>query len=197
MKTILFLVAVMLFSSANAQEYRKFKAGLALGFANSTSVRAASLEAAYRINDRMAIGYRHETASLQSNSVYSKSVYYQIYFSGFHKKFRPFVSLGAGQFTPSTDMNGGCGTPHADRNVGIEQKIGIFTRVGFDVGHFSFSIDSNLAERSKSMVESNLQPSDAAYHDPYVQYLSNTYVAVKLGFFFGGGKKKVKNEALK
>lgn len=190
MKTILVISTILIFGSTAAQEYKRFKAGLSLGFTGRHSPAAGAFDAAFRINDYIAIGYRGEIADIQTNTIRSKSIYYQQYLSRFHKKFRPFASVGLGQFTPATDMVGGCGTPHMDHNVDIQTKFGIFTRVGFEVGHFTLMVDVNLAPRSKSTVLSSLQPTDAAYHDPYVQYLTNSYATVKLGFFFWGGKKK-------
>lgn len=192
MKNIVVVIAILIFSSASAQEYKRFKAGLSLGFMGKNSPAAGALEAAFRINDYMAIGYRGEMADIGANTIRSKSIYFQKYFSRFHGKFRPFASVGLGQFTPSTDMAGGCGGPHPDYNVGIRSKVGIFTRVGFEVGHFTLMADVNLAPRSRSTVMSSLQPTDTGYHDPYVQYLSNSYVTLKVGFFFWGGKKKPK-----
>ncbi|HTH57698.1 MAG TPA: hypothetical protein VL728_16745 [Cyclobacteriaceae bacterium] len=190
MKTILIVVAILAFTSASAQEYKRFKAGLSLGYINKNSPAAGAFDAAFRINDYMAIGYRGEMADIQTNTIRSKSIYFQRYFKNFRGKFRPFASFGVGQFTPSTDMVGGCGSPHADHNVGIQKKVGLFTRIGFEVGHFTLMADANVAPKSKSTVMSSYLPTEAGYHDPYVQYLTNSYVTVKLGFFFWGGKKK-------
>ncbi|MBS1682076.1 MAG: hypothetical protein JST48_10210 [Bacteroidetes bacterium] len=196
MKYTPFIAAMLFFCTVHAQEYNKVKIGFTLGYLNRDQPFTASLEGGYRINDKMLIGYRTEFAAASDHNIKSKSLFYQIYFSGFTKKFRPFVSLGVGQYTPSTDMAGGCGMPQANRNVNIEKKIGAFSRIGFDLGHFSLMVDANFVAKSKSILESNLSPTDGAYHTPYVQYLSNSYVTLKLGFYFGGGKKKVKAEKI-
>ena len=60
MKTMLFIVAVAFVHSAYAQEYKKLKIGLGVGL---TRPRAVSAEAAYRLNDRMTVGYRLEYGS--------------------------------------------------------------------------------------------------------------------------------------
>jgi outer membrane protein W len=190
MKTIFIAAAVLLFSSVQAQQYKPFRAGIGFSYLNHNKPIAFAFDAGFRLNDYMLIGYRGEYAELQSNSIKSKGIYFQSYFLRFHGMFRPFVSAGLAQFTPTTDMTGGCGAPQPDRNVDIEKKIGIFTKVGFDLGHLSLSVETNLAARSKSIVQSNLQPTDARYHDPYVQYLTNSYATIKLSFFFWGGKKK-------
>lgn len=192
MRAIIIGVVAFLFHSVNAQEYRKFKVGGYVGYLNRYQPIAASYELAYRLNDRMSIGYRGEYAANISISIASKGLYYQFYFSGY-KKIRPYFSLGLAQYSPNTDMAGGCGAPHVSSNVSIEKKIGAFARVGFDLGHLSLMVDANLAPNSKSTVITNLPPTDANYQAPYTQYLSNSYLTFKVGFFIGGGKRKLKN----
>jgi hypothetical protein len=71
MKITLFIATIALYGSAYAQEYKKIKIGFTVGAFNSSLVGAACVDGAYRLNDRMAVGYRMETAALTNNSVNS------------------------------------------------------------------------------------------------------------------------------
>ena len=186
MKIALFIAALAFTCSVYGQEYRKLRMGISVGAFSPALPRAAAIEGAYRLSDRMAVGYRFETASLRHNSVNSSGFYYQFYWG--RKNFRPFVTLGVAQFTRG-EMSGGCGAPTTEHRVDTEKKIGIFPGVGFDIGHFSFIVDASLAAKSKSTIESTLQTSDINYHAPYTEYLTNSYVTVKIGFYIGGRKK--------
>jgi hypothetical protein len=191
MKTVLFIVTFVFMHAANAQEYKKFKVGFGAGFVNPALPSAVSVEAAYRLNNRMTVGYRLESVSLANNSVNSSGLYYQFYFSRYKNYFRPFLSLGVAQFSPG-DMSGGCSSPTISQRINTEKKIGIFPSVGFDLGHVSIMLDANLAPQSKSTIVSTLPTDDINYQPPYTQYLTNSYVTLKLVFFIGGGKKKFK-----
>jgi OmpW family len=184
----IFLIACM---TADAQEFRKFRVGFGVSYLPSDKgAAAASLEVSYRLKDNILIGFRGENAMLPNSSVHSQSLNLQYYFTG-NKNFRPFVGVGAGMFRPSM-MSGGCGSPGTDHVLNTETKFGFYPRIGFDFHHFSMTLDWNIASSSKSMVGNGLSPTENGYDPPHAQYLSNNYVALKLGFFIGGGKRKAR-----
>ncbi|WP_374951593.1 outer membrane beta-barrel protein [Mucilaginibacter sp.] len=186
MKKFLLAVAVfatfILNASAQSENFRAFKVDISLGYAspaNSTNSSSGgvsfSLHPHYRLTDQFAVGIRAEAAllayqngdefdnfsSIASLNSYSLTAEYYLMDGG----FRPFIGAGGGIFTQSAiqvvDANG-------DTNVSgtlLESKFGAFPEVGFEVGHFRVSGDYNFL------------PNKAGY------------LGVKMGFFFGGGRK--------
>lgn len=111
------------------------------------------------------------------------------------KDFRVFVGLGAGDFFSRHDNplititlpNG----QQVDGNVieTTQGKGGFYPRIGFEYHHFSVIIDYNFIYRKFLRF---------AYFDPLLNqslpgvylYRSDNYLSFKIGYYFGGGKKK-------
>jgi hypothetical protein len=53
--------------------------------------------------------------------------------------------------------------------VAAANKIGFYPRVGFDAGHFTVNLDYNIV--------------------PETAGIKNSYLGIRIGGFFGGGKK--------
>jgi len=196
MKRVLLLVAVVLLvgSGAMAQDYKKFKVGLGLGYAVPSKGSGGVLlylEPMYRIQDNLTVGLRIETAalvgeiptgasgSLDASAVGSYTLNGQ-YYLGSGSSFRPFVGVGLGMFSvaaASTDING--------TNVQIaaaSTSFGFYPRIGFDLGHFNLSIDYNLIpEQTSSLNLGGLG---------LITTTQNfSYIGIRIGASIGGGKK--------
>jgi outer membrane protein W len=116
------------------------------------------------------------TSSLDVSFAGSNTLFGQYYFN--NNNFRPFVGVGFGLFNVASasvsSANGGEVYEAID-----ESKFGFYPRVGFDAGHFTLSLDYNLvgASTSKSTSSNNTIES------------KNSYIGIRLGGFFGGGRK--------
>ena len=78
-------------------------------------------------------------------------------------RFRPFVGAGVGVYrNASMDINSDSDTPETST------QFGFAPRAGFELGHFRTAIEYNVAGKSGE--------------------ISNNYLGIKLGFFFGGGR---------
>lgn len=181
--TVAFLIAVTAAGSI-AQEYKAFRVGLGLGYANASGKGAKggvlwALEPGYRINDQILANLRIEgavigrgytdetTASVDVAALGSYTLNGQYYFN--NNNFRPFVGAGFGMYSLAAvsvemDPNGnGGGT------VAAATKFGFYPRVGFDAGHFTLNLDYNLV--------------------PETNGIKNSYLGIRIGGFFGGGRK--------
>jgi hypothetical protein len=71
-----------------------------------------------------------------------------------------------------------------------DDKFGFYPRVGFDVGHFTVTLDYNIVPPSRVRVTTS-QPSQPVTitNNDY----QNSYLGLKVGFFLGGGRKKEKD----
>ena len=185
---ILFLLLIATGSVTNAQEFKKFKVGLGVGYASTGSEGAMGgllfyLEPAYRISDAISLGLRLEgalvlrgfsqsvsTFELDAAVIRSYTINGQYYFS--NNTFRPYAGFGLGIFSltaiKSTDPNGTTAV------VGTaESKFGVYPRVGFDLGHFNMSVDYNIIPKTEA----------------FGGNFKNSYLGIRLGFSIGGGKK--------
>lgn len=184
--TILFFIGCVMTLAAHAQEFKKFKVGVGLGYAMASGKGAkggvlATVEPAYRISDIIQVGLRMESAAiirggaedygvdLDVAAIGSYTLNGQYYFS--NESFRPFVGAGLGIFSLAAikvDESGDVGEIAASSS-----KLGFYPRVGFDAGHFTFCLDYNLIPTTKV--------DDAEF--------KNSYIGFRIGGFFGGGRK--------
>jgi len=148
-----------------AQEYKPFKAGIACGLTLSGIL--ITIEADYRISDDFVFGFRNEGALIGNDgfiaAIGSFTLLGQYYLSD--HRCRPFIGAGFGIY------------PSGEYNVesGSVSPFGVYPRLGFDVGHFSMSMDYNLILLPKAF-----QLEDFTY----------SYLGIRLGVYIGGGKKK-------
>lgn len=184
--------AVLISFASNGQDFKKFKVGLGFGYAipgDGGGGIALYLEPMYRINDKIGIGFRYESAATVPASVISGGVSVvpsaavigsfgltgQYYFS--NNKFRPFAGLGIASFSlASIDVaiTGGGSSIGGVLSPSVS-KVGFYPRVGFDYGHFNMTLDYNFI------------PAEAA--TAFVAARNASYIGIKLGFSFGGGTK--------
>jgi outer membrane protein W len=189
MKKFLTVAVVILLATAaaNAQEFKKFRVGVAAGYAVPGGEGAKggvcfALEPGYRVSDQLILGLRLEsavivrgfsedigTADLDIAGIGSYTVNGQYYFS--NEGFRPFVGAGLGLYSLAAVKFSvdGAGSGEA---AAAESKFGFYPRVGFDAGHFTLQLEYNLVPATK--VDGG--------------EFKNSYIGIKLGGFFGGGR---------
>jgi outer membrane protein W len=181
--TVLLLI-VLTAATAVAQEYKAFRVGIGLGYANASGKGAKggvlwALEPGYRVNDQILAnlriegavigrGYVDETsASVDVAALGSYTLNGQYYFN--NNNFRPFVGVGFGMFSlAAVSVSAGTGGGSSSA-VAAANKIGFYPRVGFDAGHFTVNLDYNIV--------------------PETAGIKNSYLGIRIGGFFGGGKK--------
>lgn len=165
---------------AQSTNYKSFKVDVAFGYAvpagsGSKGGVLFTVEPKYAVNNDITVGLRMEGAltanAIESNgtsiagNIKATTSYLltaDYYFN--ETGFRPFAGLGAGLYNLS-------GVEFDDSSLGVDgsTKFGFAPRVGFEAGHFRTGIEYNFAGKSAG-----------------VNY---NYLAVKVGFFLGGGKK--------
>lgn len=194
MKKTIILASIFLamIVTANAQDYKKFRVGMGVGYATSTGSGSkggllATLEPGYRLQDNILLGLRLESAiitrglsedfgssiSIDVAAIGSYTVNGQYYLN--NNNFRPFFGLGMGLYSLAAigvDVNVDGETESVE--VDGESKFGFYPRVGFDAGHFTMAVDFNLIPTTK------IEGSDVAF--------KNSYLGFRAGFFIGGGK---------
>jgi len=191
MKKTLILVSFFLAFAVvvNAQDYKKFRVGLGLGYAISGGNGAsggvlATIEPGYRLQDNILLGLRLESAlvtrgfsedlgdsfSFDVAAIGSYTVNGQYYFN--NNGFRPFVGLGLGLYSLAAISVESEGQEVGE--VDAETKFGFYPRVGFDAGHFTLAMDYNL------IPSTTVEGADGEF--------KNSYIGIRAGFFIGGGK---------
>lgn len=180
--TVLLLV-VMTAAAAVAQEYKPFRVGVGLGYANASGKGAKGgalfyLEPGYRVSDPILVNLRIEGAvigrgyadessvSVDVAALASYTLNGQYYFN--NNNFRPFAGVGLGMYSLAS-ASVSASTSGGTETVAAATKIGFYPRLGFDAGHFTLSLDYNIV--------------------PETNGIKNSYLGIRLGGFFGGGRK--------
>lgn len=178
------LLAAMAFSVSNLKaqstNYKPFKVDLAFGYAvpagsGSKGGVVFAIEPKYAVNNSLTLGLRMESALTASAiEIDGESLVGDVKATGsylltgdyFLKEtgFRPFVGAGIGLYSLA-----GIEIGDEDLEIGAKTKFGFAPRVGFETGHFRTGIEYNFAGKNLG----------ANYN----------YLAFKIGFFLGGGKK--------
>ena len=198
MKKPLFLcLAVLCFFYSHAQTFSPFKVDMAVGGAipNGSGAKGGvlfSLEPKYGVISRLSVGVRIEAAimargytssdggttsadvSAAASYVATSDYYYTNSF------FRPFTGIGAGLYRFASASFGGSGG-----NMGITagSRFGTMVRSGFELKHFRFAVEYNIIGKNTQTYV------DGSSGNKYTVTSKNSYMGVKLGFFFGGGRR--------
>lgn len=190
---ILALFCALISGQTFGQDFKKFKVGLGLGYgvpSEGSGGVLLYLEPMYRVMDQLAVGLRIETAAFLGQpisgtsittagfAVGSYTVNGQYYFG--NNTFRPFVGAGLGMF-----MAAGTSTDLGNGNVYVQAStslFGFYPRVGFDLGHFNFSIDYNLIPAQETQV-------NLGAFGVQTQTSNYSYIGIRIGGSIGGGKK--------
>lgn len=168
----------------NVQKYKKFRAGVTLGYAiasgeGSGAGVVAAIEPGFSITDQVLVNLRFEGAMLVRGTekssaleidyavIGSSTLNVQYFFS--LETLRPFVGAGFGiYYFPATEFD----YLGLTEKTSTENKIGFYPRAGFDVGHFTICVDYNIISPSK-VADSEFK---------------NNYVGIRIGFHLGGGR---------
>lgn len=183
--TVLLLIVITTVGAV-AQEYNAFRVGVGLGYAMASGKGAKGgalfyLEPGYRVTDQILANFRLEGAvvargfanktavEMDVAAISSYTLNGQYYFN--NNCFRPFVGLGFGMFSlAASDISVDTQQGSASTEIDAESKFGFYPRLGFDTGHFTLSIDYNLIPETREVIK-------------------NSYIGIRIGGFFGGGKK--------
>ncbi len=179
-------------SASYAQEFKKFRVGLGLGYAMASGEGSSggvlvTIEPSYRLKDNLSIGLRMESAiitrgfslaipssaSIDVAAIGSYTINGQ-YYLGEGSSFRPFVGAGLGIYslgaiTASSTTN----SVTTKTTFAAESQFGFYPRIGFDYGHFNLALDYNFVPSTKITTGE----------------FKNNYLGFRIGFFLGGGKK--------
>ncbi|HEY5744527.1 MAG TPA: outer membrane beta-barrel protein [Chryseolinea sp.] len=204
-KILLTCFALTCILVASAQNFKKFRVGVGVGYAKPSGSGSQGgglvyLEPSYRLSDVLSLGLRVESAivarGLSGSSIdmerfdLSAQASYTLnmqYYLGTNN-FRPFLGVGFGLYSLSAmktdvvvfDVTGQGQLQVHTESVSLsdaQSKLGFYPRLGFDLGHFTLSIDYNFIANTKTTVSG----SDASF--------KNSYLGVRLGANFGGGRK--------
>ncbi|GAB3696633.1 hypothetical protein GCM10027592_19970 [Spirosoma flavus] len=194
MKRYIFPLLFLLTLSAHAQEFKKFKVNLSLGYARplssgSTAGVLLSLEPKYGLSDNLDLGLRAELATIATAyDVNGRDGTVDVKAMGSYlltgtylfttNNFRPYIGAGVGIYS----LAGGTvvvtnGQANDNYVIVAESKFGGMLRVGFKAGHFNMGAEFNLIPNSTSTVLNTRINSQ------------NNYLGVKVGFDIGGGRK--------
>lgn len=198
--SLLLCLAILSFSFSQAQ-FSPFKVDLAVGGAipNGAGAKGGvlfSLEPKYAVISRLSVGLRMEAAimargyvandgSTASASVSAAASYIatgDYYYTNMF--FRPFTGIGAGLYRFASASFSTSGN---DVGAAAGSKFGTMVRSGFEVGHFRFAVEYNIIGKNTQTYV------DASTGDKYTVSSKNSYMGVKLGFFFGGGRRSTNN----
>ena len=173
----------------HARVFKKFKVDLSLGYAipqysstttgtNFSGGALFAIEPKFAVIDALSIGVRGEVAviahvntntsnnSSQNNSNGKANGSYLLttdyYFT--NTKFRPFIGAGGGVYiTANIDSST---VNSSNGNIPRSSQFGFMARAGFELGHLRIGAEYNFVSNNAS------------------------YIGLKLGVCFGGGRKK-------
>lgn len=186
--SVIFFGFVVILNTSMAQEFRKFRVLVGAGYASGSGYMSAgvfgTVEPGYRLSDNILAGIRGEWAviarggrdgwAVDIEASRIRSLTGNVMYQFASEVIRPFAGIGWGVYQLSSieykvDRSGPV------QLSGADLKSGFYPRVGFDLGHFSFSADYNIIPRTRT--------SDGAS-------FRNNYAAFRLGIFFGGGRRR-------
>lgn len=197
---IVFLLGI---SSIHAQTglFKPFKVDLAFGYAmpagsGSKGGVLIAVEPKYAVLDQLAVGLRMEAAitaraavapdgSSASGDIKASGSYLatgDYYFM--NTPFRPFVGAGAGIFTLAAVSAGANNQGGTSEIASSSSKFGGMVRAGFEFGHFRLGVEYNLISKTTVPVQ-DFNGNSLGSVD-----IKNSYLGLKAGFFFGGGRTK-------
>lgn len=190
MKQIVLVATLLLAINAEAQQYRKllfaFNIGLYASDLNSRGLFA--MEPAYRLNDKILIGFRTEVIGFVSmmgssnSSLGSMGLNGQYYFNT--TSSRLFCGLGVGLYNPSNNFIMSNTDARNQRD-----GFGIYPRLGFDFGHGRLMLEYNLIQKMNNYISPGINAIINGAQGHY-EMVNPSYLSLKIGFFIGGGKKK-------
>lgn len=188
MKTLLAFSLLTMSLVANGQNYRKVFFAMDFGIPSATNhggVGSLTLEPSYRINDKMAVGFRIEQRGFLSMlgggamPLASLGLSYQYYLP---TRARVFIGGGFAVFNPTNSFLVGNTDTMNERN-----RWGFFPRIGFDFDHFRLMAEYNFVGNMTDYVTSYR---GSPMPTGQFESINKNYLNLKFGFFIGGGRKK-------
>jgi outer membrane protein W len=197
MKKITTVVCLMMIValSASAQEYKKFRVGTGLGYAIPGGSGAGggisfTIEPGYRVNDKILANLRWEAAAIVRGTVDETSASFDVAGIGSYTVngqyylmdggFRPYVGVGFGMYNiAAASVDGGSNGGGVSETAGT--KFGFYPRLGFDAGHFTLNLDYNIVGNTEAVVTTGTTPTKTEF--------KNSYIGIRIGGYFGGGRK--------
>jgi hypothetical protein len=184
--TVVFFVLLTALA-VKAQEFKTFRVGVGAGYAKPGGAGSGggvlfTIEPGYRVTDQILVNLRWESAAVIRGTVNdtgadldvagigSYTLNGQYYLSD--NAFRPFVGVGFGMYKLAAVTVSG-GTGGSSTAAAAESKFGFYPRIGFDARHFTLNLDYNFIPNTT--VGSN--------------EFKNSYIGIRLGGYFGGGRK--------
>lgn len=181
---LLLILAVVGVLSINAQEKGRVRGGIDFGYCapKGGGGIAVDLNLGYNIADNMNVGVKYASAvmgktiksdgisvdaDLKATSSYLGTFNY--YFNSGKSSFAPFVGCGLGYYALGNLKIADLGS-----DVSVDGKFGGLLTTGFEAGKFKLGVEYNIVPSTK--VESAT--------------VTNSYLVVSLGFYFGGGRWK-------
>src|SRR5260221_2936466 len=188
--------------SGSESMFNPFKVDVAFGAAipsgsGSKGGVLFSIEPKYAIMDQLAVGLRIEgavtargfvnpdgtTASADVKASGSYLATGDYYFT--NTAFRPFAGAGAGIFSlAAASYSASSGGDTYTTQLASSTKFGGMIRAGFEVGHFRLGVEDNLIGNT-SIPISNRNGTTVG-----TVAAKNSYLGIKAGFFFGGGRNR-------
>jgi outer membrane protein X len=180
--------------------YKPFKVDFSVGAAIPQGGGAKggvlfAIEPKYSIIDKFTVGLRLEAAitargwvasdgSSASASVAASASYlatYDYYLPGL--VFRPFVGGGTGVYNMASASVSADNQNNESVAASSSTKFGTMARTGFELKHFRFAIEYNFIGKTTQTI------TDGTGNTLGSISAKNSYTSVKIGFFFGGGKR--------
>lgn len=211
-KLLLILFILSAFQAAYSQDYRRIKVGIQGGYVSPEGGNgggAFAIQPGFRITDKIAINAKVEvtifTRDIDKNlpfdvgvgGIGSYTANAQYYF--LDGPFRPFVSFGLGYYVPAeieltTKASTSGASQETKSKVSPDPAFGFAPGAGFDFGHLNVIIEYNIvgdSESTFSTVESNNLVGGGTTTTKVEEKTTfkNSYLALKLGFTIGGGRK--------
>jgi outer membrane protein W len=178
--------------------HKPFKVDVSVGYAipGGTGAKGGvlfAIEPKYAVIPNLSVGLRFEGAvvarfagydaegNVNDVSVKASGSYLATadYYYPTHSVIRPFSGVGTGIFSiASATVNSSSG------NVSAGSKFGAMIRSGVEISHFRFGVEYNLVPKTKfDGYDSQGNPTTGLTS-------SNSYVGIKIGVCFGGGRQK-------
>lgn len=190
MRKLLLLLTLSISLLSFSQEKGKIRGGFDLGYATPFDGGGGisySIEANYNISDNMKVGIRNNGAMLikvvetsSENSSNAKISFnsgftgtYDYFFNDGTTSFAPFIGGGVGYTRlGNIEVEGANSVDYSD----LDAKFSGLIRGGFEYGKFRLTAEYNLVP------ETTFSTSPTK--------IKNSYFAISLGFYLGGGKWK-------
>jgi hypothetical protein len=176
--TYIIVILVAWSFGARAQFEKRFQLAGGGGFNTSTDFTPRGylfyVEPSYRINEKVAIGFRTESLSRHDSYVSvmgTYSAFAKYYFSREEPRF--FAGIGWGFYTPNRALL--IPSPNNDDYIPVS---GYHPRIGWEADHFELILEYNIVPEV-DMVYTNTSGL------PVIEKMNTSYFAVKFGLRIG------------